>query len=74
MELRNAKFEDLPEILGIYNEVIANSNSVYLEDGVNLENREKWFRSKVASKFPVLVAHENNEITNYGGGAFAGNR
>jgi len=66
MELRDAKFEDLPEILDIYNEVIANSNSIYLEDGVNLENRENWFRNKVDSGFPILVAYENNQVVGYG--------
>jgi L-amino acid N-acyltransferase YncA len=46
----------LPEILGIYNEVIRNTTAVYSDQEVTLANREAWFDARVQRGFPVLVA------------------
>ena len=48
----------LPEILGIYNEVIRNTTAVYSDHEVTLANREAWFDARVERGFPVLVASD----------------
>lgn len=54
--IRMASEADLPAILAIYNEVIANTTAVYSEEETTLEERTAWFRQKVAEGWPVLVA------------------
>jgi L-amino acid N-acyltransferase len=56
----------LPEILGIYNEVIRNTTAVYSDREVTLEDREKWFDTKGAQGFPVLVAADSSGVTGFG--------
>ena len=58
MQLRDAGEEDLPGILDIYNEVIANSTAIYAEEPVSLEDRLAWFRARRAQNYPVLVASD----------------
>jgi len=57
---------DLIQIRDIYNEVIANSNSVYAEEQVTLENRMEWFNAKRSAGFPFLVAVEGNNVIAHG--------
>jgi L-amino acid N-acyltransferase YncA len=54
--IREACCEDLPAILDIYNQVIATTTAVYSEAPVTLQDREEWWRTRVARGFPVLVA------------------
>jgi L-amino acid N-acyltransferase YncA len=56
MQIRSATEADLPEILQIYNEVIANSTAIYSEQPVPLEDRVNWFRTRREQQYPVLVA------------------
>lgn len=59
MQIRDATETDLPGILAIYNEVIANSTAVYSEAPVTLDDRRAWFAVRQAQGFPVLVAVED---------------
>lgn len=54
--LRDATTADLPGILAIYNDVIANSTAVYALQPSSLEERAAWFETRRAAGFPVLVA------------------
>lgn len=54
--VRAATESDLPAILAIYNEVIANSTAVYALEPATLDERRSWFTSRSAAGFPVLVA------------------
>jgi L-amino acid N-acyltransferase len=63
--LREARREDLPEILSIYNEVIANSTAVYATEPVPLSEREAWFDARRARGFPVLVATERDAVVGF---------
>jgi phosphinothricin acetyltransferase len=54
--LRAATEADLPGILAIYNEVIANTTAVYAETPVTLEDRRRWFQARRAQGYPVLVS------------------
>ena len=66
MELREATEADLPEILAIYNEVIATSTAVYSETAVSLDDRREWLRSRSAQGYPVVVSIDETGITGYG--------
>jgi phosphinothricin acetyltransferase len=58
MQIRDATEDDLPEILSIYNRVIATSDAVYTETAATLEDRRAWFAARRAGNFPVLVADD----------------
>ncbi|HUA77885.1 MAG TPA: GNAT family N-acetyltransferase [Acetobacteraceae bacterium] len=58
MLIRDATEADLPAILAIYNDVIRTTTAVYTEEPLTLEDRRTWFRGRVASGYPVLVATE----------------
>ena len=66
MELRDATESDLPEILSIYNNVIATSTAVYSETPVQLEDRKEWLRARHAQGYPVIVATDETGVTGYG--------
>ena len=46
MPIRPATEADLPAITAIYNEVIATSTAIYMDDPVTLEDRRAWFRGR----------------------------
>lgn len=56
IEIRQATAEDLPAILAIYNEVIANSTAVYSTAPSTLEDRHAWLEARTRAGYPVLVA------------------
>jgi L-amino acid N-acyltransferase YncA len=61
MRIRGATEADLPEILEIYNEVIANSTAIYSEQPVPLEDRVNWFTRR-EQQYPVLVATDASGV------------
>jgi L-amino acid N-acyltransferase len=65
MEIRNAKETDLPQMLDIYNEIIANTTAVFQYDPHTLGMRKEWFAQKQKEGFPVFVAEENDEIIGF---------
>jgi phosphinothricin acetyltransferase len=56
----------LPEILGIYNDVIRSTTAVYADEEVTLANREAWFDTKLELGFPVLVASDDSGVLGFG--------
>src|SRR5437868_7869859 len=60
--VRQATEKDLPQILEIYNEIIANTTAVYWYEPHTLEMRTQWFNEKKEKGFPVFVAEENGEV------------
>jgi phosphinothricin acetyltransferase len=66
MNLRDATESDLPEILSIYNDVIATSTAVYSEAPATLEDRREWLRVRNGQGFPVIVSMDETGITGYG--------
>jgi L-amino acid N-acyltransferase YncA len=62
MELREADLSDVPGILAIYNEVIANSTAIYSEEPSSLDERMAWFKARRSQGYPVLVATSGQEI------------
>jgi L-amino acid N-acyltransferase len=62
---RHATAEDVPGILEIYNEVIANSTAIYTETPVTLDNRLAWMEDRLAKNFPVLVEEDAQGIAGF---------
>jgi L-amino acid N-acyltransferase len=58
MLIRDAREDDLPGILAIYNHVVAHTTAVYTETPAPLGEREAWLRARRAGGFPVLVADD----------------
>jgi L-amino acid N-acyltransferase YncA len=56
MELREAVESDLPGIVDIYNEVIANSTAIYSEHPVSLDYGTTLLRTRREQNYPVIVA------------------
>jgi L-amino acid N-acyltransferase YncA len=55
-----AREADLPAMLAIYNDVIANTNAVYTDIPATLEERAQWLAGRRASNLPVLVARDED--------------
>ena len=63
--IRNAVAEDLPQLLGIYNDIIANTTAVWHDEPHTLAMRQEWFDMKIEQGFPIFVAVENNIIAGF---------
>lgn len=63
--VRDARLEDVPGILTIYNDVIATSTAVYRDDAVTLDDRRQWFDARHASGYPIIVATEDGGIVGF---------
>lgn len=51
----------------IFNEVLRNSNSIYREEEVTLEERYAWFDEKLEHGFPIFGAYEGDHLIGYAG-------
>jgi phosphinothricin acetyltransferase len=65
MQLRDAVEDDVPEILSIYNEVIANSTAIYAEKAMSLDECLAWFKLRRRQDYPVLVATDSTGIIGF---------
>jgi L-amino acid N-acyltransferase len=65
MEIRDAGVDDLPGLLGIYNEVIATSTAIYTEQPATLDDRITWWNARVAQGYPVLVAADRTGVIGF---------
>ena len=65
MPIRPAIPADLPGILAIYNDVIATSTAVYMDEPVTLANRLAWYEDRLRANYPVLVAAEGGEVLGF---------
>jgi phosphinothricin acetyltransferase len=63
--IRAAAVGDIPRMRDIFNDVIAHSTAVYMDDPVSLENRLSWFEGRRKQGFPVLVAVEAEEVLGF---------
>ena len=66
MQLRDARAEDVPGILAIYNDVIATSTAVYTEAPATLADRQEWFAQRQRAGYPVIVAADGAGIAAFG--------
>jgi phosphinothricin acetyltransferase len=65
MEVRDDGVDDLPEILNILNEAIANSTAVWFDSLDDLQGRRRWFEARQERGFPILVAVEAGSVLGY---------
>jgi L-amino acid N-acyltransferase len=65
MQVTDARLADLPAILEIYNEVIMHSTAIYAEEPATLEERERWYRSRIGQGYPVLVATDETGVVGF---------
>lgn len=71
--IRPAIEADLPAILAIYNEVIANTTAAYVYEPHTLEMRRKWFDELKTGGWPVIVSETDGVVTGFGSiGVFRG--
>jgi phosphinothricin acetyltransferase len=63
--IRLAEEVDLPQILRIYNEIIATTTAVYDYAPHTLSMRTEWFRTLRKLDLPVLVAVEGDRIVGF---------
>jgi L-amino acid N-acyltransferase YncA len=54
--IRPAARDDLPQILEIYNEAVANTTASYDYEPRTLEHRTRWFEDHLKHDYPVVVA------------------
>lgn len=62
MPIRPATKADLPAITAIYNDVIATSTALYVDEPYSLEDRIAWYAARQAAGYPVLVADEGSGV------------
>jgi phosphinothricin acetyltransferase len=65
MDIRDAREDDLPALLAIYNDVIATSTAIYADVPVTLDSRRDWWGARVAQGYPVLVAADESGIVGF---------
>ncbi len=65
VSIRAARETDLPAILAIYNDAVANTNAIWNETLSDLDGRRSWWRERTARGFPVLVAVAGGEVAGY---------
>jgi phosphinothricin acetyltransferase len=65
MIIRDAAQADLPGIMAIYNDAVANTTAIWNETEVDLENRRQWFAARKERGFPVLVTERDGAIAGY---------
>ncbi|MFB9951405.1 GNAT family N-acetyltransferase [Rhizobium puerariae] len=63
--VRAASEADLPAIMEIYNDAVANTTAIWNEVLVDLDNRREWFGARRARGFPVLVAEVDGRVAGY---------
>ncbi|HEV2355001.1 MAG TPA: GNAT family N-acetyltransferase [Puia sp.] len=62
IHIRPARETDLPEILGIYNDVILHTTAVYSYEPHTLDMRKAWYDSKMKDGYPVFVAEQGERV------------
>jgi L-amino acid N-acyltransferase YncA len=63
--VRDAAEADLPQILAIYNDVIARSTAVWTEEPATLDDRRAWFAGRRAANYPILVASDDSSVLGF---------
>lgn len=64
LTIREAKMEDLPKLLEIYNEAIVNLTATFDLEKQTLEQRRIWF-DEHGGNHPIIIAEVDQEIAGY---------
>ncbi|HWR03409.1 MAG TPA: GNAT family N-acetyltransferase [Humidesulfovibrio sp.] len=65
MLIRDARQDDIPGILAIYNDAVANTTAIWNETEVDAANRSAWMQERQRAGLPVLVAHGDGQVLGY---------
>jgi L-amino acid N-acyltransferase YncA len=65
VEIRQAVYNDLPQMLDIYNDVILNTTAVYDYEAHTMDMRRQWLETKQQQGFPVFVAEEDGVVLGF---------
>ncbi|MRH92081.1 GNAT family N-acetyltransferase [Nocardia sp. SYP-A9097] len=65
MLVRDARESDLPEILAIHNNAIAETTAIWDTEPADLAERQAWFETRIAGGHPVLVAEIDGAVAGY---------
>ena len=65
ISIRDAREEDLPAVLAIYNDVLTTSTAIYSDQPTTLEDRLAWWQGRVRAGYPVLVAEDESGLTGF---------
>jgi phosphinothricin acetyltransferase len=64
--VHDATESDLEGLVGIYNEVIANSTAVFANLPVTVDERRRWWQARTAQGYPVLIARDEQGVAAFG--------
>jgi phosphinothricin acetyltransferase len=65
MHIRDAKIEDLPAIVAIYNSTVPSRMVTADTQPVSVASREKWFAEHSPGRRPLWVAEDNGHIAGW---------
>lgn len=65
MIIRKAIYEDLKDLVIIYNQAIAIGQQTADTEQLTLKDREGWFESHKDIKYPLYVIEDNNTVAGY---------
>jgi L-amino acid N-acyltransferase len=65
--IRRSERSDVPAMREIFNEVLRNSNSIYREEEVTLDERYAWYDEKIEHGFPLFTALDGERVIGYAG-------
>ncbi|HPH92966.1 MAG TPA: N-acetyltransferase family protein [Ferruginibacter sp.] len=65
MLIRLATGQDLPAMLDIYNDIIANTTAVWHYEPHTLQMRTEWFEQRQQQGFPIFVAEEAGKVLGF---------
>ncbi len=65
LRIRDATSADIPAILAIYNDVVANTTAIYDEHPSTLAERQAWFDGRRARDFPVFVGELAGDVVGF---------
>ncbi|MGW4246878.1 N-acetyltransferase family protein [Nocardia sp. NPDC004722] len=65
MLIRDARESDLPEILVIHNNAIAETTAIWDTEPADLDERKAWFAGRTGAGHPVLVAEIDGRVAGY---------
>jgi phosphinothricin acetyltransferase len=63
--VRDATLDDVAAITAIYNHVIGESDAIWLDEEVTLDDRRAWLQGQLDAGRPTLVAVEGGEVIGY---------
>ena len=66
MIIRDAAEADLPALRDIFNDAVLNTTAIWMDDVVDLANRQAWFAARAQQGYPILVAENAaGEVVGY---------